>query len=174
MEEKSTAAKMASDLLTTHALFLQSQHIACYLPAKDEMDTSFIIHAIWTAQKQCYLPRLVDGQAKSMEFVSYDEKDPLQANQYGIAEPAYPAQVIEPEKLDIVLMPLVAFDRQRGRLGMGGGYYDRTFQFLSTQSKRHPQLIGLAFAIQEAEKLPIDAWDVPLDGVLTENELLIF
>jgi 5-formyltetrahydrofolate cyclo-ligase len=72
-----------------------------------------------------------------------------------------------------VLLPLVAFDPQGGRLGMGGGYYDRTFAFLNGQKGgQKPKLIGLAHHFQQIPKLPIESWDVPLNAIVTDEQVI--
>jgi len=94
-------------------------------------------------------------------------------NQYGIAEPKRnPRDAIAPWKLDIVITPLVAFDRDGNRLGMGKGYYDRTFS-TKQHGWRKPKLVGLAFSLQEATFIH-HAWDVPLDMVVTERDAVTF
>jgi len=76
--------------------------------------------------------------------------------------------------LDIALVPLVAFDDYGRRLGMGGGYYDRTFAYLRHREHwRRPKLIGVAFEFQRVAELPAQPWDVPLDGIITEKGLLL-
>jgi 5-formyltetrahydrofolate cyclo-ligase len=98
----------------------------------------------------------------------------VQANRFGIPEPQLPAaQQWQPEALDAVLVPLLAFDRHGNRLGSGAGYYDRSFAFLGTRRPRPaPLLIGVAYAMQEVERLAIEPWDVPLDYIATEAELI--
>ncbi len=77
------------------------------------------------------------------------------------------------QELDLVFLPLVAFDRVGHRVGMGGGYYDRTFAFVQ-QMHHKPILIGLAYEMQQVDGLPFCTWDIPLDGVLTEKQLRLF
>lgn len=98
----------------------------------------------------------------------------MKPNQYGISEPDIPiSHQLKPIELDIVLMPLVAFDLNGNRLGMGGGFYDRSFSFLMRRkSNKKPRLIGVAYDFQEIETLDSDSWDVPLDAVVTESRLI--
>ena len=126
---------------------------------------------IWDANKLCYLPILA-AQEKSLEFALYHREDPLKKNRYQINEPVS-REFIQLEKLDVVLMPLVGIDLAGNRLGMGGGYYDKTFEKISKAYKR-PYFIGLAYEAQKCENLPHDAWDIPLDGVLTEKQCYSF
>jgi len=169
------SAKKASDLIINHAIFANSTHIACYLTQNYEFDTQFLINAIISQQKHCYLPVLDPQSQQEMIFVNYHSGDPLTPNQYQIPEPHVTEHNwINPEKLDLVLMPLVAFDDQGTRLGMGGGFYDYSLQFMLTGQHQQPLLIGLAYPCQRVAPLPRSDWDVPLHGVLTENGLTFF
>ncbi len=108
-----------------------------------------------------------------LHFVAYQENDALRANRFGISEPAERRRLFQAENLDLVLMPMSGFDRLGNRLGSGGGYYDRTFSFVK-KNPGIPLLIGVGFVLQEVDSVPHDAWDIMLDGVLTEKELLLF
>lgn len=169
LPKQADAAQTTSALFTAHSWFLNSKHIACYFPAKNEVDCKPIIEAIWLAKKYCYLPVLLNNN--EMNFVLYQKNDPMKLNQYSILEPIDVSQTILPAHLDCVVMPLIAFDKKGHRLGAGGGYYDRTFAFLHEQEVRKPYLIGLAYSIQEAEILPVEEWDVGLDGVVMEKKV---
>lgn len=127
---------------------------------------------IWQAGKICYLPTLTD--TKSLHFIQHNAGDELQPNQHMIPEPVDHHHIIQPEKLDLVITPLVAFDLQGDRLGSGGGYYDRTFAFMYTQPAKAPFLLGLGFAIQQSDAIPAEPWDIKLNGILTESRLTIF
>ncbi len=163
------AARQAAALLTTLPAFLSANAIACYLPTKEEFDASLVIEAIWQAKKSCYLPVLAEDGAQFLYFVHYAYGDGLRMNRYGILEPTHMANHISPEALDLTITPCVAFDRAGHRLGTGGGYYDRTFAFLQAGTITKPQMMGLAFAAQEAPEVPADPWDISLIGTLTEK-----
>lgn len=153
-------------------MFHQSREIACYLATNSEFDSSAIIQTIWHAKKKCYLPILLANE-KHLEFVAYQKKDELALNRHKILEPVV-HQKIATEKLDLVLLPLIGFDLRGNRLGTGGGYYDRTFQFLLTKKISKPILIGVGYQFQCVESLLHDAWDIPLNGVLTEKNIIFF
>ena len=170
IKTREIAAKQAAKLFIHHPLFHTSQHIACYIAGVDEFDCTLIIEAIWAAGKNCYLPVLTPE--KQLEFFSYQRNDKLSPNRYGIPEP-HDTQFIATAKLDVILAPLVAFDRKGHRLGMGGGYYDRTLAFLLNQSLAQPKFIGLSYACQEVPALTPDAWDVALQGVITEEDIYV-
>lgn len=160
----------ASENLSQHFAQLpelvESQHIAAYLASDGELDLSPCIELIWGQGKQCYLPRVTS--ASQMEFRGYQQNSELQNNRYGIAEPSDSASLISPEQLDLVLLPLVGFSRDGGRLGMGGGFYDRAFAFKAHNHSK-PTLIGVAHSLQEVEQLPIESWDIPLSAIITEQ-----
>lgn len=170
---RNEAAHAAALLLQKMAVFLKSSHIACYLPVRGEFDANPIIEAIWAAKKTCYLPILSKEEEKFLTFAEYHDGDPLHFNRYQILEPAQTQKDVSPKALDLVITPLIAFDRGGGRLGSGGGYYDRTFAFLHHLVNHNPLLMGLGFALQEAQQLPTTDLDVCLSYVLTEKEVIV-
>lgn len=169
-EERIQAAVSAANQLIHSHVFKASQHIACYLARSDEFDCQSVMEMIWQSKKQCYLPVISDD---TLRFLHYDRDDILQPNQFNILEPIGTPE-IAPDQLDLVIVPLVGFDMQGHRLGMGAGYYDRTFAFLQQQSRTKTFLMGLAYDSQQAESLPADSWDIPLDGILTEKRIVVF
>lgn len=165
------AAQAAAKLFANEAILKQSENIACYLPFKDEFDSSLVIESVWNAKKHCYLPVLQED-GKSLYFVRYVYGDSLRLNRYSILEPANVTQVISPEALDLVITPLIAFDLQGHRLGTGGGYYDRTFAFIQEHVSNKPIMMGLGFAAQQAQEVPSDPWDINLKAILTEKNMI--
>jgi 5-formyltetrahydrofolate cyclo-ligase len=157
--------------LITHPVFLVSEHIACYWACQNEMNTGPLIEAIWQANKICYLPILrTDGL---LHFVRYNENDSLKKNKFAIPEPNNVSRLINPLNLELIITPLVAFDLQGHRLGMGGGYYDRTLAFKQEMPHSKPIILGLGYAAQEAPLLPADPWDIILDMILSEQTIKI-
>jgi 5-formyltetrahydrofolate cyclo-ligase len=169
------AALLSMKLLADSPLFKNAQRIACYLAQGSEFDLQPIIELIWKTHKKCYLPVLTQGEEKSLHFIAYDAEDQLQTNCYGIQEPCLSLEKEVPANtLDLVLVPLIGFDLAWHRLGSGSGYYDRTFAFLLENPRpREPCFIGVGYNMQQLDSIPFDAWDVPLDGVLTEQALLL-
>jgi 5-formyltetrahydrofolate cyclo-ligase len=165
------AATTAADLLTQHPAFKRSEHIACYCAHKNEFETIPIIQTILRSGKKCYLPVLCEG--KTLAFTRYEDGDNLEINQFGILEPFDFSRKIPIDKLDFVIMPLVAFDSQGRRLGMGGGYYDRTLAFMHPLYEK-PHLVGLAYAAQYIEELPANSWDVKMHSIITELGIRTF
>lgn len=160
-----------SEQLAAHRLFHLAQRIAFYLPNDGEIDLGYLLDYAWQQNKQCYLPVLGPRNGRRMWFLPYRPDTLLIPNRFGIPEPAHSRRdrLFSPMSLDLVLMPLVAFDRDGNRVGMGGGFYDRTFGF--RRYRRHwqrPWLLGTAYAFQQVKQIDHAAWDVPLDGVVTE------
>jgi len=169
-EQRRVAAQAAKQLLVTNSLFYTSQHIACYLGQEDEFDCTPIIQEIWRLGKKCYLPVLSLQKTNYLEFVVYHPGDCLRLNRYKIFEPESD-DGLAAEELDLVIVPLVAFDTNGHRVGMGGGYYDRTFAFKQRELTDKPGLLGLGYELQKIMMISHDPWDVMLDGVLTEKKL---
>jgi 5-formyltetrahydrofolate cyclo-ligase len=144
--------------------FIRAQALAFYVAADGEIDPLPLIQLAWRHGKRTFLPCL--RHDRSLAFVEYRRDTPLRLNRFGIPEP-WGSPAISLAQLDVVCVPLVGFDRAGGRLGMGGGFYDRTF---ARGGVRQPKLIGLAHSIQEEAGLPRDAWDIALRGVTTERE----
>lgn len=164
------AAISAASLFGASSLFQQHTQFACYWPHGSELDTREFIHLILNAHKKCYLP-VISGEVLS--FKQYTKDTLLLPNRFGIMEPAADAPSIAPEALDVVLVPLVAFDKSGNRLGSGAGYYDKTFAFKADKASIKPLLIGLAYACQQTDALPSDPWDIKLDAVLTERQIIL-
>lgn len=159
-------ARLAGD-----PLFLRSRHIAFYLPNDGEVDLRPLMERARALGKRCYLPVLSPAFHNRLWFAPYDRSTPLGPNIFGILEPLLPwSKMKSPRALDLVLTPLVAFDGAGNRLGMGGGFYDRTFAYLAGRHAwRKPKLLGVAYQFQECARLPAQPWDVPLIGVATEE-----
>jgi 5-formyltetrahydrofolate cyclo-ligase len=153
--------------------FQESQRVALYIAADGELDPALITQYLWQQNKDCYLPVLHPTRSGELQFIRYTAGTPLTPNRYGIPEPASShSPDLAAGLLDLVLLPLVGFDRAGARLGMGGGFYDRTFAFKQADPHSKPWLIGLAHACQEVEKLVTASWDIPLAGVATDKEMI--
>lgn len=160
-------------IIGRHPLFQRSRHIAFYLPNDGEMDLSPLIERARAMGKRCYLPVLSPLYHNRLWFAPYNAGCELLLNRFGIPEPAANWSMMRPAwSLDLILTPLVAFDAAGNRLGMGGGYYDRTLAYLARRNHwRKPNLLGTAYAFQQVDALPHESWDVPLHGIATEESL---
>lgn len=161
--------------LLNHPAFRNARRIAAYLPTDGELDTAPLIERAWSLGKQVYLPVLLPQGENRLWFARFTPDTRLVHNRFGIPEPARAAHTrIAPLALDLVLTPLVAFDAQGHRLGMGGGFYDRSFAYLLRHNRwQRPRLIGLAYDFQRQSRLSAQAWDVPLYAVATEQGLYL-
>lgn len=146
--------------------FSQPKRAALYLAADGEIDPYPICTHLWAQGAEVFLPRLNDGH---MSFTPYREGSRLTPNKYGIPEPDGQLS-FGPKILDLILMPLVGFDDAGNRLGMGGGYYDRTL----AEANKRPRLIGLAHECQHVEQIEHQEWDIPLDAVITDQGIYRF
>ncbi|MCP3128506.1 5-formyltetrahydrofolate cyclo-ligase [Shewanella sp. KJ2020] len=149
------------------------KHVALYLTHDGELATPPLIEALWQLGIQTYLPRLHPFNAGQLVFLHYSANTPMQPNQFGILEPKLDVRAIMPiERLDVVITPLVAFDLKGNRMGMGGGYYDRTLA--NWQDKGKPLPMGYAHDCQQVPRLPCEHWDVPLPFIITPSRVLRF
>lgn len=148
------------------------EKFALYAATQNEFDCEFLAALLWENKKEVFLP-LLQNKNEALRFACYKLDTTMILNRYKILEPENP-EFIPTEELDVVFVPLVAFDLLGNRVGMGAGYYDRTFHFLKENTVKKPLLIGLGYTFQLVENLPSDKWDVKLNGVLTEKELILF
>lgn len=170
-EEQGIHATQLASLVTQHQQFLNSNRVASYLSNDGEINPVNIISQAWTLGKQVYLP-VLQPLDNSLKFALYEPESVLHSNKYGIQEPGVPpSELLSAEQLDLVLVPLVAFDLKNNRLGMGGGFYDRSLAHRNTRSNSKPYLIGLAHELQKTEHLPTQDWDVRMDAIATEREI---
>ena len=167
------AAQTIFDFVSPLAVFEDSQHIAVYLANDGEISPHHLVELAWQQGKSCYLP-IIDSQGENtMKFVHYTPNTEFFMNRYDIPEPVHdPKDLQDANILDLVLAPLVGFDELGNRMGMGKGFYDRTFEFVRETKK--PFLMGLAHSCQHVDFLEPAEWDIPLNGLATEEQLLLF
>ena len=154
-------------------LFQHSQHIAFYIGFKNEVSLSSLLEISVNLGKKCYLPAINAAQG-TLEFRHYIPTEPLEKNSFGIFEPNGHQPCLSPQELDLVFTPLVAWDHQGHRLGMGAGYYDKTFAFKKNNVVSPPYLIGIAYECQQHPQLEMKPWDVSLNAVMTEKNFYPF
>ena len=169
--ERITAAQGLRRSLEQLPEYFTDQRVAGYWASHGELPLNLVIPPLATRGQQFLLP--VTGPGRQLRFAPWKPGDAVEANRYGIPEPVLPGELFEPFQLDLVLVPLLGFDRRGNRLGHGGGYYDRGFAFLNEQVRpTEPLLVGIAYAFQELPEVDEQDWDVPLDFVATERELI--
>lgn len=165
-----TAEAIAQQLLQQPE-WASANYIAGYWATQGEVPLHVVQMRIQTPKIWC-LPIIQSD--KTLKFAPWRSGDDLVSNQYGIPEPdVAPTSALDACDLSIVLIPLLAYTRSGSRLGMGGGYYDRSFAFRHDKPAS-PLLIGVAYSDQEAENLPAQEWDVKLDMLINEREVLRF
>jgi 5-formyltetrahydrofolate cyclo-ligase len=153
-------------------LLLRHQHIAAYIADRGEIAPDLFFKTLWARKKILYLPVLHPFQKNKMLFLRYRHNETLYKNKFGIPEPKLILKNIARTRfLGLVLTPLVAFDGNCQRIGMGGGFYDRSFHFKrGTNAYSRPQLVGFAHDFQKVEHIATQEWDVPLNAVVTDKQ----
>ena len=156
-----------------------AKNIAIYLANDGELDTQPFINWCWQQGKHVYLPVIHPFSKGHLLFLHYTPQTPMINNKYGISEPQLDVRkIVDIRSIDILFTPLVAFDNQGNRLGMGGGFYDRTLSSwyknyqIDKSSKPYP--IGIAHDCQRVEALPSEHWDIPLPEIVTPNQHHLF
>ena len=148
----------------------RARHIGLYWPMDGEIDPRPLLTRF--PDKCFYLPALPRPGRTTMTFLHWPGAKLRYRNRYGIPEPVIGrSEVRAPHRLDMVLVPLVAFDPGGARLGMGAGYYDRTFAFKHQRPGSRPQMVGVAHQLQCVAQLPAESWDIPLALVATDQRL---
>lgn len=166
VEARTKASQIICERVIASREFFSCRTIACYLPMPDEVDTLAIIERAWCANKRVFVPVL--RKRRKLSFRRLTPDTTLVRSVFGIWEPV-DGEEISPRRLDLVITPTVAFDENRHRIGMGGGYYDRCFAFLrNRQQWLRPKLAGIAFASQKVEKITPNPWDIRLYRIFTD------
>lgn len=149
-----------------------AQNIALYLANDGEISARPLIEMCWEQGKSVYLPVLHPFCKGYLLFVHYDDSTQMTQNRFGIPEPVSACHNVMPvNQLDMIVTPLVAFDSALNRLGMGGGFYDRSLAPVRRQESG-VKVIGVAHDVQEAESLPFAPWDIPMDKIITPTQVI--
>lgn len=169
--QQRAAARALYRNLAQHPLFRRARHIGLYLAEDGEIDPRLLLREAQRRGKAVYLPVLHAWPRTRMDFQRLAHDEVLQPNRFGILEPRpRPSRQRAPWALGLILMPLVGFDEHGGRLGMGGGFYDRSLAYLRRRKTwRGPVLLGLAHECQKVDRLPLAAWDVRMQAVVTDR-----
>lgn len=157
-------------------LFTEAKRVALYKTNDGELNTQALIEHLWGKDIKVYLPVLHPFCQGHLLFIEYRKDSAMKTNGFGIVEPKLNCLDICPLKeLDFLFTPLVAFDEKGNRLGMGGGFFDRTLvQLQDIEVNMRPRVIGLAHDIQKTKSLPIEAWDIPLPYIITPTTIHTF
>jgi 5-formyltetrahydrofolate cyclo-ligase len=163
---KGDAARSAADAFLEGVQLSPADIVAGYWPIREELDCKPLLAKLMDSFQPVCLP-VVLGEGRPLDMRLWEQGAPLYPSGFGTLAPSEIAPRVEP---DIVVMPLLGFDKDGTRLGYGGGYYDRTLAAM----KKRPRLVGFAFAAQELPAIPREPHDLPLDAVVTENGIRRF
>ncbi|EOI3546433.1 5-formyltetrahydrofolate cyclo-ligase [Cronobacter dublinensis] len=167
-EQQAHFAERAAARMLGFAPVMEARAVAVFLSFDGELDTRPLIEGLWRAGKQVYLPVLHPFSPGNLLFLRYLPDSLLSTNRLKILEPALDVRHVLPlDRLDVLVTPLVAFDSAGQRLGMGGGFYDRTLQHWRDHGF-FP--VGYAHDCQQVERLPVEEWDIPLPAVITPTQ----
>ncbi|MGY6027959.1 5-formyltetrahydrofolate cyclo-ligase [Phytobacter sp. AG2a] len=166
-EQQAQFSEQAATRLMAYPPVLMAHTVAVFLSFDGELDTQPLIEQLWRSGKRVYLPVLHPFSPGNLLFLHYHPQSVLVINRLKIQEPKLDVRDVLPlEKLDVLVTPLVAFDEKGQRLGMGGGFYDRTLQHWQ---RYNVQPVGFAHDCQQVGELPVEEWDIPLPAVVTPS-----
>lgn len=170
-DELTESAQRLSENFASTPEYRQAGSVAAYWPVRGEADVRPLMEWALEAGKRVYLP--IVGDDGLLRFAPYDRDSVFENNRLGIPEPQVTSEaLVDPHDLELVIVPLTVFDDRGNRLGMGGGFYDRSFAFLNGEPARaRPILAGAAHEFQRAERLPTCDWDIPARLVVTEQHI---
>jgi len=167
VEQQTHLAQQAAARMMAYPPVVMAHTVALFLSFDGELDTRPLIEQLWRAGKRVYLPVLHPFSPGNLLFLHYHPQSELVVNRLKIHEPKLDVRDVLPlAQLDVLVTPLVAFDGQGQRLGMGGGFYDRTLQ---NWQQYRLQPVGYAHDCQRVEALPVEEWDIPLPAVITPS-----
>lgn len=173
LSERSDASQEVYNKIETTipSLFETSQNLAFYKAHDGEMNIDSVLKKAQSIGKNCYLPVLHASQNR-LDFYPFHLENLLIKNHFGIEEPDISQEKsISVVDLDLIFLPLVAFDKKGNRLGRGTGHYDRALAPLKNTALKKPVLVGIAYEFQKIDEIPIQKWDIPLSCVITEKRI---
>ncbi len=174
LDAKQRIAAAAGALHSLESLpeFMTDTNVAGYWAVRGELPLNLAVASLGRRGQRYFLPVL--GEARRLHFAEYRDGLQLRSSRVGIPEPEVPsAELRDARAMDVILLPLLAFDRHGHRLGTGGGWYDTSFAFLRAAPRpATPLLVGVGYAFQELENIPVEPWDVDLDYVATDAEMI--
>ena len=163
-----TSALISRNVLTIKNI-REAKKVALYYADENEVQTSFLMQPLFGMGVELYFPVI---NHDSLLFYSYRENEKMEEAVFGIMQPPIKnKEPIDYSELDVICLPLVAFDKQCIRIGRGGGYYDRALASIKSKRCSKPFLLGLAYEFQQVEEIPAELWDIPLEAVSTEKTI---
>lgn len=171
-KEKEKMDKFIEDKFYQSKYYKESQKIFIYISFDSEINTLSIINKAMKDGKKIYVPR-TEYITKLMDAVEIKSlEDLVKEDRYGILEPSIEKPAIDPNELDLIVVPGVAFDRNGGRMGYGAGYYDRYFKKINNDNIKRITKLALSYDFQVLEEVPMDENDVRIDFILTETQAI--
>jgi 5-formyltetrahydrofolate cyclo-ligase len=173
--QRAAAEESIRSTLGRLRIFRRGTRVALYLPLPGEVDLRPFLADARRRGVLVYVPRIISRRRRTMAFAALAPGRAARTNSYGIEEPATTARHLPVAALDVVIVPIVGFDRRGNRLGMGAGFYDRALRRRRDTERawRRPRLVGVAFSCQELPEIATSPWDVPLDLIVTERGVLV-
>jgi len=157
-----------SERIAEQPAYQNANRVAGFLAFDGEADPAPLMDRAIQENKLVFVPIIV-GKEKPLLFAPWTRQSRLKKNAVGILEPDVPqAQLIEAHELECVITPLVVFDENCNRIGVGGGFYDRSFAFLQQAPESSTVLIGMAYEMQKVDKIEVEPWDIRLNAIVTE------
>ena len=167
-QQQQSATEQVLNRLTQHPKIQTARHISLFISFDGEINTRPIVEAFWQQKKSVYLPVLHPFSRGNLLFLHYTPQTTMVAHPFGLVEPKLDVRHVLPvAELDVIITPMVAFDVRGHRLGMGGGYYDRTLEHWQ-RNQTYP--IGIAHDCQRVDLLPSEDWDIPLPEIITPSQ----
>lgn len=173
MDEKEirTRSEAAQNLILADPAWTAARSVGLYYAVRQELRTQKLMSEAWAAGKQVFFPYTPPGEEGIIHLLLCPGTEVLVKGTFGIMEPD-PASCPPPPDdscvPELIVVPAVAYDRRGYRLGSGGGYYDRLF---ARPSMRGATRLGLGYAFQVYDELPVEPWDIPMHGICTEERL---
>lgn len=168
-EDKIKYDKVIYDSIIERDLFINSKNIFIFVSYQNEVDTRKIIQYGLEHNKNICVPKII-SKSEGMISIKIKSFDELEKSKYGILEPKSNDNIVKPEDIDLILLPGLAFDFYGGRLGYGGGFYDRYLKAVSKESIK----LGITYNFQIIPKVPVDEHDYLVDGVITDKDTYLF
>lgn len=169
--EQKAASLNILKVIIEHQILEGVSSCATYLSNDGEVDPVKLIEHCWENNIHATLPILHPFTAGNLLFLTYSQDSKMMQNKYGIAEPVCEVtQVVPVSNLDLLFIPLVGFDIKGNRMGMGGGYYDRTLE--SLYKNNAVKIVGLAHDCQQVSEIPVQNWDIPLNVIITPTRVI--
>ena len=169
--EKQEKDNVIRDKFLESDYYKNSNKIFIYISYSSEIDTINIINKALNDDKDIFVPKTI-FDTKEMNAVKINSLKNMKKDRYGILEPEEGRACIDPNELDLIVVPGVAFDNNGGRMGYGAGYYDRYFKKISTENRNNVKKIALAYNFQIVDNVPMNNEDVKIDDIITEENII--